>query len=84
MTFGNNSLSLTYDPSTSYSRSFQSHQGNGEGSSCLRFDTLKALEGVAVGEGWEERVGGGVKVSMAESWGKSRSAYSVYMYSGHN
>ncbi|OCF45736.1 hypothetical protein I317_00223 [Kwoniella heveanensis CBS 569] len=34
----------------------------------LRFDTLEALAGVATGEGWEERVGGGVKVSMADKW----------------
>jgi type 2A phosphatase activator TIP41 len=31
---------------------------------------------VATGEGWEERVGGGVKVSMAEQWGKNRCVWS--------
>lgn len=34
------------------------------------FDTLSALGEVATGEGWEERVGGGVLVSMAEKWAK--------------
>ena len=40
--------------------------------SLLSFDAIGALAGVATGEGWEERVGGGVKVSMAETWGKNR------------
>ena len=64
MTFGNNSLHLTYRPASSSENLVE-----------LRFATLDALAGVAVGEGWEERVGGGVKVSMAETWGKSRSVY---------
>lgn len=34
------------------------------------FDTLSALGEVATGEGWEERVGGGVLVSMADKWAK--------------
>lgn len=38
----------------------------------LDFSALGSLAQVAVGEGWEERVGGGVQVSMAESWGKNR------------
>ena len=33
---------------------------------------MEALEGVATGEGWEDRIGGGVKVSMADQWTKSR------------
>jgi type 2A phosphatase activator TIP41 len=36
------------------------------------FDTMDALRMVAAGEGWEERVGGGVLVSMAETWSKGR------------
>jgi len=57
MTFGNNSLLLTY---------------NGEEETTMRFSGLEALAEVGVGEGWEERVGGGVLVSMAETWGKNR------------
>ena len=88
MTFGNNSLVLHYDPSSSTSQlstSIQSTQitstatdgsENGAGPSTARrivFDAMQALESVAVGEGWEERVGGGVKVSMADKWSKRRS-----------
>ena len=40
---------------------------------------LDALAEVAVGEGWEQRVGGGVKVSMAEAWGKSRYVILMWM-----
>lgn len=58
MTFGNNSLLLTY-------------QG-GDEETTFRFNGLEALAEVGVGEGWEERVGGGVLVSMAETWGKNR------------
>lgn len=76
MTFGNNSLSLVYNPttpspldSTTTSRpttvSLEEHFN-------LSFKTLDALAGVATGEGWEERVGGGVLVSMAEKWGKNK------------
>lgn len=36
----------------------------------IAFDAISALREVAVGDGWEERVGGGVLVSMAESWSK--------------
>jgi len=57
MTFGNNSLLLEY-------------QGGEEVT--MRFNGLEALAEVGVGEGWEERVGGGVLVSMAETWGKNR------------
>lgn len=53
MTFGNNSLALTF-----------------EGGVHIAFDAISALREVAVGDGWEERVGGGVLVSMAESWSK--------------
>jgi len=38
----------------------------------LAFSAMEALRAVAVGEGWEERVGGGVLVSMAETWSKGR------------
>ena len=58
MTFGNNSLLCTYN--------------DGSNEVTLRFNGLEALTEVGVGEGWEERVGGGVLVSMAESWGKNR------------
>lgn len=34
----------------------------------LSFDTRGALRAVPVGEGWEERCGGGVLVSMADAW----------------
>jgi type 2A phosphatase activator TIP41 len=82
MSFGNNSLTLSYDPSTSYSStsalSPSASNSAGESSTSLRFQTLEALGGVAVGEGWEERIGGGVKVSMAESWGKSRLVSTHY------
>ena len=57
MTFGNNSLLLKY-------------QGDEE--ITMRFNGLEALAEVGVGEGWEERIGGGVLVSMAETWGKNR------------
>lgn len=89
MTFGNNSLVLTYNPnpsssslapptSTSNNQAAETNDraapgGEGEERWGLRFDTLDALAGVATGEGWEERVGGGVKVAMADQWGKNRS-----------
>jgi type 2A phosphatase activator TIP41 len=57
MTFGNNSLVLKFE---------------GDEEVIMRFNGLEALAEVGVGEGWEERVGGGVLVSMAESWGKNR------------
>lgn len=60
MTFGNNSLDLTYAPDqTSALLS-------------LNFSALQALADVATGEGWEERNGGGVQVSMAEHWSQNR------------
>jgi len=71
MTFGNNSLSLFHIPSTSACSPASSSSSSVEPLE-MRFATLDALAGVAVGEGWEDRVGGGVKVSMAEAWGKSR------------
>lgn len=88
MTFGNNSLVLTYDP-TGFGSGTNSHGVAAAGGSAvqspagdsgdsatvtLAFNALEALAGVATGEGWEERVGGGVKVSMAEQWGKNRCA----------
>lgn len=36
------------------------HDEEEESKCTLEFDTLEALAGVATGEGWEERVGGGV------------------------
>lgn len=59
MTFGNNALNLTFSPS-------------GSSPVSLSFEALSALEAVAVGDGWEENVGGGVQVSMAEHWGQNR------------
>lgn len=58
MTFGNNSLLCTYK--------------DGSNEISMRFNGIEALAEVGVGEGWEERVGGGVLVAMAESWGKNR------------
>ena len=81
MTFGNNSLVLTYNPTPSSSSGTlnastlgtqDSTGDSGETRVGIKFDTLEALAGVATGEGWEERVGGGVKVAMAEQWGKNR------------
>jgi hypothetical protein len=61
MPFGNNSLVLTYSPGQ-------------EGEEVeMRFNGLDALAEVGVGEGWEDRTGGAVLVSMAETWGKNRS-----------
>lgn len=76
MTFGNNSLVLTYDPNSQNKANVSDtakpdSTGNTEIVG-IKFDTLEALAGVATGEGWEERVGGGVKVAMAEHWGKNR------------
>ena len=45
----------------------------------LEWNTMESLAGVATGEGWEERVGGGVKVSMADTWGKNRSTPSALL-----
>ncbi|EIW71122.1 hypothetical protein M231_01757 [Tremella mesenterica] len=67
MTFGNNSLSLTYDP----------HERERDRVEIV-FSALNALSEVGVGEGWEEQKGGAVLVSMAESW-KNRSAPSSYL-----
>ncbi|ORX34026.1 TIP41-like family-domain-containing protein [Kockovaella imperatae] len=92
MTFGNNSLVLIYDPtlpsssSTSTTRSVNtrgsddnavSSAGGSSTNQRVVFDAMEALQGVAVGEGWEERVGGGVKVSMADKWSKSRRSPSL-------
>lgn len=76
MTFGNNSLSLVYNPTTpspldSTTASTPTTVSLEERVN-LSFKTLDALAGVATGEGWEERVGGGVLVSMAEKWGKNK------------
>jgi hypothetical protein len=60
MTFGNNSLDLVYAPDQA-STPLE-----------LRFTSLAALSNVATGEGWEDRVGGGVQVAMAEHWSQNR------------
>lgn len=64
MTFGNNLLSLSY----------ASGSDSGEEGSriTLSFNGLEALAEVGTGEGWEDRTGGAVLVSMAETWGKNR------------
>ncbi|WWC86734.1 uncharacterized protein L201_001612 [Kwoniella dendrophila CBS 6074] len=72
MTFGNNSLRLTYLPSSQASSSYQIQEG-GSDQIHLKFDSIEALAGVATGEGWEQRVGGGVQVSMADKW-KTKSS----------
>jgi type 2A phosphatase activator TIP41 len=76
MTFGNNALTLSYAPGPSSSSGGPSEL-NGEDPEAttnvrLSFSALDALKAVATGDRWEERVGGGVKVSMAEVWGRSR------------
>lgn len=38
----------------------------------MTFNGLEALAEVGTGEGWEDRTGGAVLVSMAETWGKNR------------
>lgn len=60
MTFGNNSLDLVYAPDQT-SKPLE-----------LRFTSLAALSRVATGEGWEDRIGGGVQVAMAEQWSQNR------------
>ncbi|WRT64619.1 uncharacterized protein IL334_001552 [Kwoniella shivajii] len=87
MTFGNNSLRLSYSPSTSShpsgsripsaSASDSTSASKEESQVEVVFDSLEALAGVATGEGWEESFGGGVKVSMAEQW-KSRSSPNAF------
>ncbi|WVW78259.1 hypothetical protein I302_100212 [Kwoniella bestiolae CBS 10118] len=80
MTFGNNSLRLSYSPSSSSSTttttSTSLNAPSGQDQVQLKFDSIEALGGVATGEGWEERVGGGVKVSMAEKWSSKSSSNS--------
>lgn len=76
MTFGNNSLSLVYNPTTASPLDSTAASRyiavSTEARVDLSFKTLDALAGVATGEGWEDRVGGGVLVSMAEKWGKNK------------
>lgn len=75
MTFGNNFLSLTYRPGAGSSGTSASGSAGGglkEGTVKLEFNGLNALSEVGTGEGWEERTGGAVFVSMAETWGKNR------------
>ena len=82
MTFGNNSLILEYDPNAASSTAGPSHSASSvqfyssssavKQKEVVKFDAMEALEGVATGEGWDDRVGGGVKVSMADQWSKSR------------
>lgn len=42
------------------------------GAVTITFNAIDALGEVSTGEGWEEKVGGGVRVSMADKWGKQR------------
>ena len=88
MTFGNNALTLTYTPATTnpplntstnspthHSGANQSEIDGTERASqavTISFNAIEALGAVPVGEGWEEEVGGGVRVSMADKWGKQR------------
>lgn len=80
MTFGNNSLTLRYLPGSSpphvqaAGQSSMIPEGQPSDASAVRltWNALDALAEVAVGEGWEERVGGGVQVAMAEKWSKGR------------
>lgn len=67
MTFGNNYLSLIYQPGPS-------SKSSGSKGVKMEFNGLNALSEVGTGEGWEERTGGAVQVSMAETWGKNRYA----------
>lgn len=76
MTFGNNMLSLQYTPDPASSSSDPS-SSNASAAWTMDFNGIDALAQVAVGEGWEERVGGGVLVSMAEEWGRNRSVRTV-------
>lgn len=77
MTFGNNALNLTYSTSSgSSSRS----GGSSDEEAKISFNALDALGEVAVGEGWEERVGGGVRVAMADFWGKNRYVLPLPLY----
>ncbi|WVQ98219.1 hypothetical protein IAU59_005342 [Kwoniella sp. CBS 9459] len=64
------SSSYSTSRTTSQAQAADASSSTADGSDTmeLRFDTLEALAGVATGEGWEERVGGGVKVSMADKW----------------
>jgi type 2A phosphatase activator TIP41 len=82
MTFGNNSLVLSYSGSSGSSSTSTSAGSAGSSSGAasgdevqISFNALDALGAVAVGEGWEERVGGGVQVAMADQWGKNRYAF---------
>lgn len=70
MTFGNNHLTLTYStgPAGISGTTLQ-----------FAFSALHGLADVAAGEGWEQRVGGGVQVSMAEHWNQNRSTSANYL-----
>ncbi|KAL7419393.1 Tap42 interacting protein [Cryptotrichosporon argae] len=70
--FGNNALVLTHTPASG-----STNPSDAAESTTIRFDARGALGRVAIGEGWEQRVGGGVLVSAAEAWGKSRSTSSA-------
>lgn len=71
MTFGNNVLSLQYAQEPAHNSPGPS-SSNGSTSWTMDFNGIDALAQVAVGDGWEDRVGGGVLVSMAEEWGRKR------------
>lgn len=81
MTFGNNHLNLSYKPAPTSSKGASSPASSGSEDTGngvqICWKALDALAEVGVGEGWEERVGGGVQVSMAEKWGKNRWVLSL-------
>ena len=77
MTFGNNSLRLSYSPpspSSTPSTGTGTGQSQGQDRVEIIFSALDALAEVGTGNGWEEVKGGGVLVSMADKWkGKSKA-----------
>ncbi len=70
MTFGHNSLTLEYNQSSGSRFAHEDAPTSDSGPVRIAFEAMEALRLVATGEGWEERVGGGVLVSMAETWSK--------------
>lgn len=86
MTFGNNHLTLSYRPGSSSRTGFSGEPSSSDptagqagpsggadgGALTISWNAVDALAECGVGEGWEERVGGGVQVSMAEQWSKPR------------
>lgn len=70
MTFGNNHLTMSYSNGPA---------GLSDPVLQFAFSALHGLADVAAGEGWEERVGGGVQVSMAEHWNQNRTTNASYL-----